>query len=455
MKLKSIFITALLGMSLITAFAQKEGIYINKNDPGYWYYNGQKTLLVGGSNEDNLFQSSDYKEQIKLLKDVGGNYVRNTMSARDKGNVWPFAIEENGKYNLNKYNPEYWERFEQFLEETQKNDVIVQIEIWATFDFYRDEWLKNPFNPKNNINYDHFWSKLDTVIPSHPTRTRNNFFRSVPSQMALHKPLYYQQKFVDKLLEISLQYDHVLYCMDNETSVNSDWAKFWVDYIKKTASMQNKTVYCTEMWDPHELDHAFHYETFDNPAIFDFVDISQNNHKSEDEHWFNGLAQFERLKKMDAFRPVNNVKIYGNDGGKHKTTYDAINSFVQNVLMGCASARFHRPTSGQGINQTAQNCISSMNKVVSETRFFDGTPDLKVLSGREKDEAYCRNILNEQFIVYFPSGGEVNLNTAEKKNYQVQWINIKEAKYEKPESVKKENITLKTPGDGHWIAIIK
>ncbi len=97
-------------------------------------------MLLGGSIEDNIFQIEHVADHLDLLQSVGGNYVRNTMSSRDSGNVWAFAQNEEGLYDLRKWNSEYWNRFEHFLEETSSRDIIVQIELWGTFDFYRDNW---------------------------------------------------------------------------------------------------------------------------------------------------------------------------------------------------------------------------------------------------------------------------------------------------------------------------
>ncbi|MHC4807074.1 MAG: hypothetical protein ACYTBX_12565, partial [Planctomycetota bacterium] len=106
-------------------------------NPVYWQYNGKPILLLGGTKDDNLFQVPGLKEHLDLLKSVGGNYVRNTMSSRDQGNVRPFN-KANAKYDLNQWNAEYWRRFENFLKLTRERDIIVQIEVWATFDYYRD-----------------------------------------------------------------------------------------------------------------------------------------------------------------------------------------------------------------------------------------------------------------------------------------------------------------------------
>ena len=77
-------------------------------DPRYWQYQGGPVLLVGGSREDNLFQIPDLEEQLDLLASVGGNYIRNTMSDRDEGDVYPFAQLDDGKYDLDQWNDEYW-----------------------------------------------------------------------------------------------------------------------------------------------------------------------------------------------------------------------------------------------------------------------------------------------------------------------------------------------------------
>src|SRR5690606_37749894 len=153
----------------------------------YWEYKGEPVLLLGGSVEDNLFQIPDLAHHLDVLKAAGGNYVRCTMSSRDEGNVWPFYRDPStGLYDLTQPNPEYWKRFEFFLEETAKRDIIVQIEVWATFDFYdgndmnRPFWQSNPFNPKNNRNYTSETSGLQEEMPCHPTRTCNPFFRTPP-----------------------------------------------------------------------------------------------------------------------------------------------------------------------------------------------------------------------------------------------------------------------------------
>ena len=85
----------------------------------YWQYKGKPVLLLGGSDDDNLFQwpSDKLRPHLDQIRAAGGNYVRNTMSDRHDGGweLYPFLRLENGKYGLKQWNPEYWARFEQFL----------------------------------------------------------------------------------------------------------------------------------------------------------------------------------------------------------------------------------------------------------------------------------------------------------------------------------------------------
>ena len=451
------FVGFLLCLFSFSSFAQ--AIQPSATYPQFWEYQDETVLLLGGSDEDNLFQYSPLETHLDALQAAGGNYVRCTLSSRDEGNLWPFEKTDDGQYDLERWNEDYWQRFENFLEQTAQRAIIVQIEVWATFDFYRDNWMVNPFNPKNNLNYDAARSKLPAEVSTHPIYTDNNFFRSVPGQMSLFKVLEYQQRFVDKVLSYTLRYDHVLYCMDNETSVNADWGRFWSDYIKKVAQeTTSKKVYTTEMWDPWDLNHIAHRETFDHPEIYDFVDISQNNHNQGQEHWDIGHRQIQRIQQSAQPRPVNNIKVYGATGNKFgHTTQDGIERFIRNVMLGAATTRFHRPDSGLGLNDTAQAVIKSMRMLTDAYDHFSAEPAMDLLDQRKENEAYARGIAGEAYVVYFTQGGEVSLKLGELAgNAKVQWLDVLRARWRDGSVIQEgETIRLQSPEEGNWVALIR
>ncbi len=437
-----------------TKAAEGARIHPFANNPYYWQFKGKPVLLLGGSVDDNLFQIADLKKHLDLLKSVGGNYVRNTMSSRDPGNLWPFA-KQGDLYDLDRWNDEYWRRFETFLAETARRDIIVQIEIWATFDYYRDNWNRNPFNPKNNVNYTAERSGLPVRVRSHPTRTENDFFRSVPDAKNLSVVLKYQQRFVEKILSDTLEHDHVLYCMDNETSVTPRWGAYWSEFIKREAKQAGKQVETTEMWDPWDLSDRKHNATFDHPETYSFVDISQNNHQKGQRHYENALKQRQRVRPH--IRPLTNVKIYGADSGRFGNSRDGVERFWRSIFCGQASARFHRPTSGLGLGKTAQKMIAAARDVTGALDLFSCEPRNNLLGKREADEAYCLATPGRQYAVYFPRAGAVSLNVKDAPGrLSVRWYDIDRGRWTDTDNVSDPRILqLKTPGSGQWAVVIR
>ncbi len=434
-------------------------------NPAYWQYDKYPVLLLGGSVEDNLFQIPDLEAHLDLLQEAGGNYVRCTMSARDEGNVWPFARDPGtGLYDLTRFNDEYWQRFERFLDLTAQRDIIVQFEIWATFDFYDDRemrrsfWQRNPFNPKNNNTYTVAESGLPDTVASHPVQTENPFFFSVPEAENNQVVLPYQQAFVDKLLSYSLSYDHVLYCMDNETSVTPAWGAYWATYIREKAAAAGVTVETTEMWDPWDLADEMHANTFDHPETYTFVDISQNNHQKGQAHWDNAQRQRERVAATGTVRPLNNVKIYGAETSRYGLERDALERFWRNIFGGMASSRFHRPASGIGLSETAQAHLRSARMLLGEIDVFRAEPHNDLLSEREDNEAYCMAQPGVAYAVFFTDGGEVVLDvSALERSPRLRWLDAAASQWQDAGTMTPEGTTLrlKPPGDGYWVAVVE
>lgn len=431
-----------------------------ENNPSYWEYNGKPILLIGGSVEDNLFQVPDLENQLNLLQEAGGNYVRCTMSSRDEGNVWPFdKDQDSGLYDLNQPNPEYWGRFKQFLDLTSQRGIIAQIELWATFDYYRNYWDVNPFNPKNNINYTSEESGLPEKVTTHPTQTDNPFFWSVPAEHDNQLVLKYQQQYIDHLLSISLKYGNVLYCMDNETAVTPEWGAYWARYIQQRAKRQGVPAETTEMWDPWDLSNPMHTNTFDHPEIYTFVDVSQNNHQSGQTHWDNAQLQRKRVAGSGHIRPLNNVKVYGANTGNYGSDQDGMARMWRNVWGGMAASRFHRPDAGLGLSEKARANIHSLRMITDSMNVFESEPHNEVLVDREADEAYCLAQPGKKYAIFFPDGGEVHLKLSsaqDQTSWRVHWLDILHSRWGENEIIQgKSELPLETPSRGLWAVLIQ
>jgi hypothetical protein len=109
-----------------------------------------------GSDDDNLFQwpNKDLLAQLDRLAAAGGNVIRNTMSdRRDKGfEVYPFARREDGKYDLNQWNDEYWTASSGCCGRRTGDRSSCRSKIWDRFDYTdnggADHWQISPLQPQ-------------------------------------------------------------------------------------------------------------------------------------------------------------------------------------------------------------------------------------------------------------------------------------------------------------------
>ena len=464
------FIVAIGWGSGFTLADDKDYIQPYPDNPFYWQYEGKPTLLLGGSREDNLFnEPKGLVEHLDALAGCGGNYIRNTMSSRDAGNVWPFKRLDGGRYDLEQWNPEYWERFENLLRLCHDRDIIVQIELWDPWDYFKSTgllrktkavgWESCPYNPALNVNYTTAESGLATKIDDYPRRTpgKHLFFYTPASLKDIRVVRQYQDAFVDKMLSISLTYPNVLYCMNNETGEPPEWGLYWAEFIRARAEKAGKRVCLADMRRFPDFRSAEQLNMMHDRKHFDFFEISQNNHNDDQKHYDQIMHVRSELAAKP--KPINNVKIYG---GTYKNKIkEGTERFWRDVFGGCASARFHRPGPkpqyfGLGLSEMAQTHIRSMRKLTDAMNIFECRPHNDLLKDREPNQAYCLAKPGEQYAVYFPADSAATLDvSAVQGSFRVRWLDIARSTWQEPQIVSGgRTLHLKTPGKGQWAALV-
>ncbi len=421
--------------------------------------------MLGASSDDNLFQwtADRLVPHLDSMMEIGANYVRNTMSDRSDDNLfqslthrpdlgfalYPFLKNEEGKYDLDQWNDEYWDRFEFFLKETEKRDIIVQIEVWDRFDYWSGYWRVHPYNPKNNVNFTEAEAGLKIEYPQHPASNQQPFFFTTPKQQNNVTLLKYQKKFVKKMLSVSLNFDHVLYCIDNETAAEEEWAIYWTDLIKEKAFEKDKTVYVTEMWGDADLKSEPHRRTFDHPERYAFCDLSQNNLQNGQVHWDN--FQWVRDYISSDPRPTNTVKTYGS-----ARNTNGLERWWKHVIGGAASARFHRPPGGLGLSELSITAVKAVREIESVVKFWELNPGNKLLTMRKENEAYLTSKPGEFYVIYFTGSGQVGLDLTDYNlAYNIKWLQLSTGEWKSELTFEGDRIVeLKTPWSGSWVAVI-
>ncbi len=472
------------------------GVSIYESNPWYWEYNGQPVVLLGGSYEDNLFQfPNDYykgrggmtnwtlEEHLDKLVEAGGNYLRNTMSSRNPGNRFPY-LKVSGThgnntstdiYDLDTWDEEYWKRFDHFLNECYKRDIIVQIEIWDKHDLHLTEteayspqtrgidntgWESHPYNPLRNINYTSGESGLPEIIDYRPgtSASPHPFFYSVPSlSESGYAPapvvLYYQERYVEKLLSVSLKYNNVLYCMNNEIAQPAEWGEYWIDYVRSIAAESGKNVFCSDMRRATDFRDGLHHLIMQK-GEYDFFETSQSSLRHGDNHYNELIYARNEIKEGDKVKPMNNVKIY-------ESGSEPLRRMWRLIFSGAAAARFHRPGYtqyfwGNGLNSNAKTTIRSLRMFTDEMNIFRCEPDNSLLSGRSANEAYCLAEIGEQYAVYFSDGGNIEIDLRGVTGiFEIKWLNIESSQWGEVSTVTGGGfVPLATPGTGQWAVLL-
>ncbi len=405
-------------------------------NPRYWSRHDEPLLLLGASDEDNLFQHPDLDAQLDRLHAAGGNAIRCTMSSRDPGDEQPYERLDDGRYDLNRFNPKYWGRFDRLLGLSAARDIFVQVEVWDRFDYSREPWRECPFNPANNVNYSAEESGLASEYPEHPGRCLQPFFHTVPELDDRPFLRAYQERFVDQLLAVSLKYRNVLYCISNETHEDPAWGVFWMGYIRSRAEAAGVEVLATDMFDG-KWESGVPASTrmqIDQAAVYPYLEVSQLSawRVSFERHWAN-LMELRRLT-ADEPRPMYCTKVYGADTfdkgvplhAVRTGTIAGVASFWMNLMGGVSSARFHRPPSGLGLSEIALNSIRMARWLEKLVPFWSWAPLETPVQAGEGRSAYAverREDGLKDMLLLLPEGGQLQPDQAFGERFpHITWI---------------------------------
>jgi hypothetical protein len=344
----------------------------------------------------------------------------------------PWVKLDNGRYDLERFEPEWERRLKDYLELALDLRIIVSLEIWDDWSVSRGvggawdpgpegAWNAHPFNPRNNINYD------NKVLPDTTTECNAAFYRSIPSQLNNTVVLDLQKHYVDHLLGIVSHYPNVLINISNESRANLEWSRFWAAYIRqRIPSMMIGEMPSTNRKDGGgECETLFNPMTLSTDPLYDYVDISQ----AVSGHEFGGDAERQALegsrriaayraamKEAGTERPMIVSKDYtrGPEGG----AIVAWSRFVGGV----ASARFHRPAGSdpESLIIFQHEMAGILGKFIARVPFWNMHP--------RHDSA-----------TQLPDGAGVNILSDLKNHYVIQLIGGADG----------EKIVLKVP-PGNW-----
>lgn len=167
-----------------TAVLSAAPIRLHPANPHYFLYQGKAIALVtSGEHYGSVINADfDYHRYLATLASDGLNYTRifggsyrevpaksfgiqrNTLAPAEGKFIAPWASAAGNKVDLDQWNPEYFRRLHDFLEEAGKRGIVVEITLFSSH-YAAMQWALSPLNPANNVNATDAidWKKLHTL----------------------------------------------------------------------------------------------------------------------------------------------------------------------------------------------------------------------------------------------------------------------------------------------------
>lgn len=349
----------------------------------------------------------------------------------------PWLKLDDGRYDLEQFEPAWEERLRAYLEAALERRIVVSLEIWDDWSVTRGPggaydpgegyaWNAHPFNPRNNVNYD------ETVLPVETSVCNAPFYSTIPSRNNNIEVLGLQQKYVDHLLSIATGYPNIILNISNESRAHLDWSRFWAQYIREripSGFMIGEMPSTNRKDGGGECEHDFSPLTLCSDPLYDFVDIAQGVSRHEfgepqQQAIGGGQRIFEYRRAMaeaGTHRPLIISKDYSRDaqGG------DLV--LWSRFVSGAATARFHRPAGDnpETVIDFQHEAIGRLGRFIAEVPFWQMYPNPGIVLELPEEAganvlAYASSICVVQ-LVGVSKGGSVLLGLSP-GTWTVRWI---------------------------------
>ena len=202
----------------------EQPIRLHPENPHYFLYQGKAVALISSGAHYGAVINADFDSHkylatleasgMNYTRAFGGSYVeepaksfgikRNNLAPERGRFIAPWARSEvaeyaggGNKFDLEKWNPEYFSRLHDFLGEAARRGIVVEIGLFSS-QYGEVQWNLSPFRRENNVNQTDAidWKKVNTL-------ENGNI-------------LVYQEKYVRKLVREANAYPNVMFEISNE-----------------------------------------------------------------------------------------------------------------------------------------------------------------------------------------------------------------------------------------------
>lgn len=222
MRIPLLLLGLLLGLSgcgdpvpqpVIRSVDESDGIVrIYAENPRYLEYRGKPVILITSAEHYGAVVNLDFDfdTYLQTLHQEGFNYTRvftgtyiepfdnvfgiqqNTLGPRPDRYLAPW-IKEDGKYDLDRFNPLFFNRLKDFISQAEQLGIIVELTLFTSI--YADNaWELMPFHPENNINQTELedFHRVNTLYNGSLKKHQETYIRKIIRELNDFGNIFYE-----------------------------------------------------------------------------------------------------------------------------------------------------------------------------------------------------------------------------------------------------------------------
>jgi uncharacterized protein DUF4038/collagenase-like protein with putative collagen-binding domain len=364
---------------------------------------GKAVYLTGSHTWNNLQDSGpvgskivrfDFPAYLRFMGSRKHNFMRLwTYEVGENKSFYepaPYSRTRSGKYDLNQFNPAYFDRLRSRVIQAREQGIYVSVMLfqgWSIYNHgYGNPWPLHPYHRSNNIN------GIDGD-PDGDGEGREVHSLAVPAITRL------QEAYVRKVIDTVNDLNNVLYEITNETAIYSrDWQYHMVRFIKADEASRPKR-------------HPVGMTAFDSgrqgsttallagPADW----ISPQNDGTGGDYAADPPAADGRKVML-----TDTDHIFGT-GGDEKWVWKSFARGLNPIFMDSIEDPRWEP---------ARRAMGQTLKLAERIDLASMVPHSELASS-----AYCLADPGKEYLVYLPDGGEVTVDlTATTGTLAVEWM---------------------------------
>lgn len=197
----------------------------------YWFRDQatERPIWLFGHGITNLISCNqiDIAEHNKHYASAGANTLRLHLTQGALGEGAPWALTDDGRYDLERWNEHWWNRLREYMDDCRERGIFPFVQIWdePVIERGATRWRVHPWRPSNNVNA---LTGIDDDPGGH----------GMPGMYDAgnEKLMALQDKFVRRVLDVTAPYGLCIYSICNEYDFGGkaplEWQQHWIDFFK-------------------------------------------------------------------------------------------------------------------------------------------------------------------------------------------------------------------------------